>query len=290
MLSIPAVSEPSSPLRCAEILTACARRAEEIEAINEALVAEVAIRAAAEAAIEEKDRQKDVFLATLAHELRNHLEPLSSASEILVRAGDGPFNAPIRKRALCVISRQVLLLARLIEDLLDLSRVTHGKLTLRRERVSLLEIVESALETAGPLLLERRHVLTVALPDSPVYLNVDPVRIVQVLTNLLENAAKCTEPGGRIRVEAVRDEGVLEIAVSDSGIGIRPDELGLVFEMLGQARHAHAQVDGGLGIGLALAKSLAEMHGGSLRAASEGEGQGSVFTLCLACPEVVPTE
>lgn len=288
LLSVPAVSEPSSSLHCADILTACAQRAGEIQAMNDELVAQVA-------AIEEKDRQKDVFLATLAHELRNHLAPLSNAAEILARAGDGPGNAPARRRAVGVISRQVVLLARLIEDVLDLSRVTYGKLTLRRERVSLLEIVESALETAGPLLLERGHVLTVALPDSPVYLCVDPVRIVQVLTNLLENAAKCTEPGGRIRVEAVRDEGVLAISVSDSGIGIRPDELGFVFELFGQARHAQeprapAPVNGGLGIGLALSKSLAEMHGGSLSAASEGEGQGSVFTLCLACPEVVPTE
>ncbi|MBL8114187.1 MAG: hypothetical protein JNK60_15000, partial [Acidobacteria bacterium] len=186
--------------------------------------------------------------------------------------------------------RQVQLLERLLEDALDLSRVTHGELTLRRERVSLLEIVEGALETAAPFLLERGHVLTVALPDSPVYLRVDPVRIAQVLANLLENAARYTGPGGRIRVEAVRDEGALAISVSDSGIGIRADQLAFVFEMLEQGHRPGPAAGGGLGIGLPLSKSLAEMHGGSLSAASEGEGLGSTFTLRLACPEVLPTE
>ena len=174
-------------------------------------------------------------------------------------------------------------MVRLIDDLLDLSRITHGKLELRREWVSLAAVIESALETAGPLLLRRRQAFELVVPEAPVLLHVDPMRLAQVLSNLLSNAAKYTEPGGRIRLEAVRDGGDVVVSVVDSGIGIPAAHLAHVFTMFGQGHRAHEPVYGGLGIGLALAKSLAELHGGTLTAASEGEGKGSVFTLRLAC-------
>jgi CheY-like chemotaxis protein/two-component sensor histidine kinase len=172
---------------------------------------------------------------------------------------------------------------RLIADLLDLSRITHGKVELCRESVFLAAVIESALETAGPLLISRRQAFELVVPETPVLLHVDPMRLAQVLSNLLSNAAKYTEPGGRIRLEAARDGEEIVVSVIDSGIGIPAAHLGHVFTMFGQGHRAHEAVYGGLGIGLALAKSLAELHGGSLTAASGGEGKGSVFTLRLAC-------
>src|SRR5450830_242000 len=266
-----------------ELETRVAERTDALETMNEALAAEVAERRAAERALREVDRRKEEFLATLAHELRNPLAPLSSAAEILSRTGDTPEEGARRERALRVIERQVAKMVRLIDDLLDLSRITHGKLELRREWVSLAAVIESALETAGPLLLGRRQAFELVVPETPVLLHVDPMRLAQILSNLLSNAAKYTEPGGRIRLEAVRDGEDVVVSVIDSGIGIPPAHLGHVFTMFGQGHRAHEAVYGGLGIGLALAKSLAELHGGSLTAASEGEGKGSVFTLRLAC-------
>jgi signal transduction histidine kinase len=270
-----------------ELETRVAERTDALETMNEALAAEVAERRAAERALREADRRKDAFFATLAHELRNPLAPLSSATEILSRAGDMPEEGARRERALRVIEHQVANMVRLIDDLLDVSRVTHGKLELRRKRVSLAAVIESALETAGPLLLSRRQAFELIVPETPVFLHVDPMRVAQVLSNLLSNAAKYTEPGGRIRLEAVRDGGDVVVSVVDSGIGIRAAHLAHVFTMFGQGHRAHEAVYGGLGIGLALAKSLAELHGGSLTAASEGEGKGSVFTLRLACAATV---
>src|ERR1035437_2929380 len=229
------------------------------------------------------ETMKDAFFATLAHELRNPLAPLSFAAEILSRTGETPAEQARRERALRVIERQIAHMVRLIDELLDLSRITHGKLDLRRERVSLAAVIESALETAGPLLLGRRQAFELVVPETPVLLHVDPMRLAQVLSNLLSNAAKYTEPGGRIRLEAMRDGEDVVVSVIDSGIGIRAAHLAHVFTMFGQGHRARAAVYGGLGIGLALAKSLAELHGGSLTAASEGEGKGSVFTLRLAC-------
>ena len=266
-----------------ELETRVAERADALETMNEALAAEVAERRAAERALREVDRRKDEFLATLAHELRNPLAPLSSATEILSRTRDTREEGARRERALRVIERQVAHMVRLIDELLDLSRITHGKLELRREWVSLAAVIESALETAEPLLLGRRQAFELVVPETPVLLHADPMRLAQVLSNLLSNAAKYTEPGGRIRLEAVRDGEDVVVSVIDSGIGIPAAHLAHVFTMFGQGHRAHEAVYGGLGIGLALAKSLAELHGGSLTAASEGEGKGSVFTLRLAC-------
>lgn len=265
-----------------------AERTDELETMNEALAAEVGERRAAERALREADRRKDTFFATLAHELRNPLAPLSSAAEILARTADTPEQREARGRAVRVIERQVAHMVRLIDDLLDLTRITHGKLELRRERVSLAAVVDSALETAGPLLARRRQTFERIEPETPVFLIVDPMRLAQVLSNLLSNAAKYTEPGGRIRLEAVRDGGDVLVSVIDSGIGIPAPHLAHVFTMFGQGHRAHDPVHGGLGIGLALARSLAELHGGRLTVASEGEGRGSTFTLRIACAAAVP--
>lgn len=266
-----------------ELETRVAERTEALETTNEALAAEVGERHAVERALREEDRRKDAFFATLAHELRNPLAPLTSAVEILMRLADTPDEKDRRERTLRVIERQVAHMVRLIDDLLDLSRITHGKLELRRELVTLGNVIDSALETAGPLFARRRHAFERIEPARPVLLYVDPMRLAQVVANLLSNAAKYTEPGGRVRLEAVRDAGDVVVSVVDSGIGIPPAHLAHVFEMFGQGHRAHDPVYGGLGIGLALAKSLASLHGAGLTAASEGEGKGSVFTLRVAC-------
>ena len=266
-----------------ELETRVAERTDALETMNEALAAEVAERRTAERALRGADRRKDEFLATLAHELRNPLAPLTSATEILSRTRDTPEQGARRERAEGVIERQVALMVRLIDELLDISRITYGKLELHREWVSLAAVIESAVETAGPLLLGRRQAFELVMSETPVLVHVDPMRFAQVLSNLLSNAAKYTEPGGRIRLEAVRDGEDLVVSVVDSGIGIPAAHLAHVFTMFGQGHRAHEAVYGGLGIGLALAKSLVELHGGSLTAASEGEGRGSVFTLRLAC-------
>jgi signal transduction histidine kinase len=266
-----------------ELETRVAERTDALETMNEALAAEVAERRTAERALRGADRRKDEFLATLAHELRNPLAPLTSATEILSRTRDTPEQGAQRERAEGVIERQVALMVRLIDELLDISRITYGKLELHREWVSLAAVIESAVETAGPLLLGRRQAFELVMSETPVLVHVDPMRFAQVLSNLLSNAAKYTEPGGRIRLEAVRDGEDLVVLVVDSGIGIPAAHLAHVFTMFGQGHRAHEAVYGGLGIGLALAKSLVELHGGSLTAASEGEGRGSVFTLRLAC-------
>ncbi len=266
-----------------ELETRVAERTDALETMNEALAAEVAERRTAERALRGADRRKDEFLATLAHELRNPLAPLTSATEILSRTRDTPEQGAQRERAEGVIERQVALMVRLIDELLDISRITYGKLELHREWVSLAAVIESAVETAGPLLLGRRQAFELVVSETPVLVHVDPMRFAQVLSNLLSNAAKYTEPGGRIRLEAVRDGEDLVVSVVDSGIGIPAAHLAHVFTMFGQGHRAHEAVYGGLGIGLALAKSLVELHGGSLTAASEGEGRGSVFTLRLAC-------
>jgi signal transduction histidine kinase/CheY-like chemotaxis protein len=256
-------------------------RSASLETMNAALAAEVAERRRAEQKLREVDRRKNEFLATLAHELRNPLAPIGHATEILARSGDGPEDRARSSAALKVIERQVSHLVRLIDDLLDISRISHGKVGLRPERISIASVVESALEAARPLLLSRRHALEVAVPEAPILLRADPVRLAQVLTNLLSNAAWYTQPGGRVRVEADREGDAVVVRVVDSGIGIPASALAHIFTMFGQAAGAPAVEHGGLGIGLALAKQLAELHGGSLAAASEGPGKGSVFTLRL---------
>ncbi|MBS2011375.1 MAG: response regulator [Deltaproteobacteria bacterium] len=250
---------------------------------------EITDRKAAERALKEReealvqaDRRKDRFLATLAHELRNPLAPLRTGLALLERGG-----CEAAPRVLPMMERQLGHMVRLIDDLLDVSRVSSGKIVLKKEKVHLRALVESAIETSRPLVESRRHTLVVSLPTDPIVLEVDAVRIAQVLSNLLNNAAKYTPDGGRIEVDAQVADGRVVIRVTDTGVGIAPDVLPRAFDMFTQVGHTLERADGGLGIGLALARSLAEMHGGALHGASEGPGRGSTFTLELPAAETL---
>jgi signal transduction histidine kinase len=232
-------------------------------------------------ALEEADRRKDEFLATLAHELRNPLAPIRQAAMVAKAARD----EGRRTWALDVIERQVGHMALLLEDLLDVSRISRGKLQLRLDDVELRDIVASAVETARPLLEGKRHQLEVRLPPGPVPLHVDPVRVAQVLSNLLSNAAKYTDAGGRIALEAEVQGEDLVLRVRDNGIGLSPADQQQIFQMFSQVSGALDRAQGGLGIGLALSRALVELHGGRIGVHSAGVGQGSEFTVPLPAPQ-----
>jgi len=231
-----------------------------------------------EQALREADRRKDEFLATLAHELRNPLAPIRHAVRLLESC-----EVPERQQqwARNVISRQVQRMALLLDDLLDISRITRGRLTLKMDRVSLESIVEAAVETARPLIEAKQHRLSVHVPPMPLVLQVDPLRISQALSNLLTNAAKYTDAHGAIELRARLDGEWLLIAVKDNGIGFDPRTTPNLFEMFSQLDSAIDRAEGGLGIGLALVKGLIGLHGGEVVAHSEGLGRGSEFTLRL---------
>jgi PAS domain S-box-containing protein len=231
--------------------------------------------------LQEGAQRKDEFIATLAHELRNPLAPIAHAVEILnLRAPEDPL-----LHSTCdVVERQVRHMVRLIDDLLDVSRVTSGKLKLRVERVDLARVLDQALETARPYL--RGHELTISMPPEPVWVDVDPVRLAQVLANLLGNAGKYTPGAGKICLGIERRAEQVVVIVRDTGIGISAEYLPHVFEMFSQAAPALERPEGGLGIGLALARALVQMHGGALTAASDGPGTGSEFAVTLpACAD-----
>ncbi len=233
-------------------------------------------RRAAELA--EADRRKDEFLAMLGHELRNPLAPLKNAARLLrVRQ----MTEEQVRWAAEVVDRQVEHLAHMVDDLLDVSRVTRGHITLRKEAVELSAVVERAVEISRPLIESRRHELIEALPDGPVWLDADPVRLAQVIANLLNNAAKYTEERGRIVLSAAREGGDVVLRVKDNGLGIAPDVLPRVFELFTQDHRTLDRSQGGLGIGLTMVKGLVEMHGGGVRAFSEGPGKGSEFVVRL---------
>ena len=243
------------------------------------VVQDVTARRQAEQALREADRRKDAFLATLAHELRNPLAPVRNALEVLKRA-DG--DAALTPRALATMERQLAHMVRLIDDLLDVSRISRDHLELRRERVRLDGVIDAAVETCRPLLTDRGHALALALPASPLWLHADPVRLAQVFGNLLSNACRYTEPGGRIRIEArALGTRAVQVRVSDTGLGIPPAMLERVFDLFTQVDGARSRAAGGLGIGLSLVKRLVALHGGSVAAHSPGLGQGSSFTVEL---------
>jgi PAS domain S-box-containing protein len=245
------------------------------------VIADVSARRAAVDALEEADRNKDRFLAILSHELRNPLAPIRTAAHVLAQ----PQLAEDQSRsARQIIQRQVAHMAGLLDDLLDLARVTQGKLELKRAYVSLAEIVDAAVEAARPLIEARRHELVVDLPPAEVRLHADPLRLAQVLSNLLNNAAKYTDPGGRIRLCAQVLDAALRLAVEDNGIGLPLESRDRLFTMFGQADGAEGRSEGGLGIGLALVKGLVDLHGGHIEARSEGPGQGSTFVITLPLP------
>jgi PAS domain S-box-containing protein len=225
------------------------------------------------------DQRKDEFLATLAHELRNPLAPIRTAAHMLaLPALDGQQLLWARQ----VIHRQVEHMARLLDDLLDVARITRGKLQLKKEPVDLGTIVDAAVESARPLITARKHGLTVDLSPNLPMLDADPVRLAQVLSNLLTNAAKYTDPPGRIALTArLVDVKTLRISVKDNGIGLSPAARAHIFQMFSQVEDAYSRSEGGLGIGLALVKGLIDLHGGSIEALSEGAGCGSEFAITL---------
>ena len=228
--------------------------------------------------LRDADRRKDEFLATLAHELRNPLAPLRNGLQVMKLAAG---NAEAVEQARGMMERQLGTMVRLVDDLLDVSRITRGKLQLRRERVELAGVVQSAVEGSRPLIEANRHDLTIRLPAEPVYLDADPTRLAQVFANLLTNAAKYTDRGGRINLTAGRQGGEVVVLVRDTGIGIAPDHLPKLFEMFSQVDSALERSQGGLGIGLSLVKGLVKMHGGTVEVRSEGLGKGSEFVVRL---------
>jgi len=233
---------------------------------------------AARNALQLADRRKDEFLATLAHELRNPLAPIRQAAALAAH----PNTTPDKVRwSLAVIERQTEHMARLLDDLLDVSRITRGRLEVRRSPVALRSILDAAAETARPVIDAGKHTLTVNLPDEPIVLDVDALRISQVLGNLLTNAAKYTSQPGTIRLTADREGDGIAIRVADNGIGIAPEDLPRIFDMFAQVKPTLDRKEGGLGIGLALSRALVELHGGTLEGRSEGLGKGSDFTVRL---------
>ena len=260
------------------MLAEVGRRSEALEETNRSLSREMEERRGAEDALRAADRRKDEFLATLAHELRNPLAPLRNALAILKLAGNDPDKS---QQAREMMERQLSQMVRLVDDLLDVSRITTGKLSLRKELVELGGIVRSAVDTARPFIDARHHVLEVTLPPRPVMLAADPTRLAQVFSNLLNNAAKFTPLHGRIGLAVERDGGDVVVKVTDNGIGIDVDQLPTVFEMFAQVDQSLERTQAGLGVGLTLARRLTELHGGSLAASSGGPGKGSTFTVRL---------
>ena len=226
--------------------------------------------------LSEVDQRKNEFLATLSHELRNPLAPLRNMLEVLRRGNRENFGQAVE-----TMERQLGQLVRLVDDLLDISRITHNRIELRRARIELASAIEQAVEASRLIAHEVGHEIEVKLPEERIYVNADPVRLTQIIDNLLNNSCKYTPPGGRISVTAKRDGSEAVVTVADTGIGIPPENLSSIFEMFTQIHGSIERSRGGLGIGLTLVKRLVEMHGGSIEARSAGEGLGSQFIVRL---------
>lgn len=248
----------------------------EVEAVA-GTTRDVTDRKESELALAESDRKKDEFIALLAHELRNPLAPIRNGLQVVRQARD----LAVSERAQQMMDRQLAHMVRLIDDLLDVSRISRNKLELRKARVTIADVVESAVEAAQPAIDAAGHELVVTLPSRPVYLNADLTRLAQVLSNLLANSAKYTERGGKVALSAERKAGLIEVVVKDTGIGIPSESLPRIFDMFSQVDRSIERATGGLGIGLALVKGLTEMHGGTVVAHSDGEGRGSTFVVTL---------
>jgi two-component system, chemotaxis family, CheB/CheR fusion protein len=244
-----------------------------------AIARDVSARKRAEEELREADRRKSEFLAMLAHELRNPLAPLRNGLQILRLAGD---NGVVAAEARTMMERQLENVVRLIDDLLDLSRITSGRIELRKEQIDLATVVQSAVETSRPLIEAAGHELTVTLPPKPVVVYADRIRLAQVFANLLNNSAKYTERGGRIGLTVERQGSDVLVTVKDTGMGIAADMLERIFDMFTQVDRSLDRSQGGLGIGLSLVRRLVEMHGGRVEASSEGPGKGSEFTVRLS--------
>jgi PAS domain S-box-containing protein len=243
-----------------------------------AVAIDITERKHAEEALQLADRRKDEFLAMLAHELRNPLAPISSAADMLRIAYS---NEPRVKQISEIVARQVAHMRHLVDDLLDVSRVTRGLVTIIRKPLDLRRVVSEAVEQSRPLVEARRHQLAVTLPDVPMMVDGDHTRLVQVVANLVNNAAKYTHEGGRIEVTLSASDGQACLAVRDNGTGIGPDLLPVVFDLFTQGSRTLDRAQGGLGLGLALVRKLVELHGGEVSASSPGQGQGSTFTVSL---------
>lgn len=228
--------------------------------------------------LQEEAKSKDRFVATLAHELRNPLAPIQQATSLIRMPGA---NDQTRDWAAEIIDRQARHMALLLDDLLDMSRISRGVLTLRKSLIELKPAINDAIEAANPLIKSREHELTVNMPPDEIHLEADQVRITQIVSNLLTNAAKYTERGGKILLSVEKDTDTVTIFVQDTGIGIKKEKLQEIFEMFTQVRPDKDAHDGGLGIGLAVTKGLVELHGGTIEAASNGLGNGSRFTVRL---------
>jgi CheY-like chemotaxis protein/nitrogen-specific signal transduction histidine kinase len=229
-------------------------------------------------------RRKDEFLAMLSHELRNPLAPISNAVHLLRLQPD---ERPHQREARTIIERQVGQLTRLVDDLLEVSRITTGRIRLDQQPVAVSGVVERSVETVRSLLEQRGHQLTVSLPDQPIWLHADPARLDQVVVNLLTNAAKYTDPGGRIWLTVAREGDEAVLRVRDTGVGIDPELLPRIFDLFTQAENSLDRSQGGLGIGLCLVQRLVEMHGGSVHADST-VGQGSEFVIRLPIAQPAP--
>ncbi len=237
-------------------------------------------------ALIESNKRKDEFLATLAHELRNPLAPIKNCVAVL-KTADLPEHKRVWARE--VIERQVGLMARLLDDLLDIGRITHGKLELRRERLTLAQVVESALEISRPAITSGMNALIVSHEQDPIFLDADPVRLAQIISNLLTNAAKYSNPGGRIWLTATQQGNEISLSIRDEGIGINAEMLARVFELFAQEKVALNRAQGGMGIGLSLVRALVELHGGTVEAHSAGPDKGSEFIVRLpAVPAELP--
>jgi PAS domain S-box-containing protein len=236
------------------------------------------IQRRSEAALREADRRKDEFLACLAHELRNPLAPIHYALASLKSPRTTPEQ---RKRAEEIVDRQLSLMSRLLDDLLDFTRISHHTLELKKVSTELSTIIATATDTARPFLEAKEHKLSIDLPNPGLRLCADPIRLGQVFSNLLINAAKYTDPGGHIRLRAAQEGDEVIVVITDNGIGIEPDMLPRVFDLFAQAEAARERAQGGLGVGLALVHGLVTLHGGRVEARSDGRGCGSEFLVRL---------
>jgi len=252
--------------------------------ISEWKATEHALRVSEEA-LREEHRRKDDFLATLAHELRNPLAPIRYAVAASRKPG---LSEEKREQGRQIVERQLEHMSRLLDDLLDIARVMHNMLTLRKRRVELRSVIGAAIETCRPKIDAKQHTLALDLPPQPIELDADPVRLAQVFTNLLINAAKFTNPGGRIELHVRRDHRNLVVSVRDNGVGMAPETIPHLFTLFSQANTALERSEGGLGIGLALVRGLVALHGGSVEARSGGLGRGSEFSVSLPVIAAMP--
>lgn len=259
-------------------------RTAELAAQGEQLRVTVAALQKSELALKEADRNKDEFLATLAHELRNPLAPIRNSLEVIKRTQE----PAVLHSSAAVMDRQMSQMVRLIDDLIDISRITHNRVELRRDSVVLQGIVAQAVEVSRPALDAYNHQLSLNLPAEPIYLNADAVRLVQVFGNLLTNSSKYTSPGGQIEVAAEVLGAEVAVHVRDNGIGIARDQLSKVFEMFTQLDRSPERSQGGLGIGLAIVQRLVHLHGGSVSVRSDGPGKGTEFTIRLPAASAPP--